>query len=191
MIKTSTFDLLDAEFTSEVTDYLSIKDKHRYSISNETFNLDPTYWQDYYKKINDFKCTFSWDEFKLDSRPDLNTLIPTNDIGIYMFIVKPLDLIYDLPKFVIYVGISGEKGSNRPLKDRIGDYLNFNIIKKRSSLHRLLCKYYSQAYVAYSTVNIKWQDVEEMEKAFHGFFMPIGNKRDFPVKIKKIKNSFQ
>ena len=190
MIKTSTFDLLDAEYTAEVGDYLAAKDKHRYTLSNETFNLDPKYWKDYYQIINDFKCTFSWGEFKFDSRPDLNTLIPSNDIGIYMFIIKPMDLIFDLPKFVIYVGISGEKGSNRPLKDRIGDYLNFNIIKKRGCLDRLLCKYYNQAYVAYSTVNVKWQDVEEIEKAFHGFFMPIGNKRDFPVNIKKIKNSF-
>lgn len=190
MIKVSTFDLLDSAYTNEVVNYLDLEDKLRYKNSEETFILDPNYWEKYHQIITSFNCAFNWNEFKFDSRPDLNTLILTDDIGLYMFVIKPLGLICDLPKFVIYVGISGENGSNRPLKDRLGDYFNFNTIKKRKKLHRLLSKYYGEAYVTYSTVNISWQNLEELEKAFHGFFIPIGNDRDFPVQIKNIKRAF-
>jgi hypothetical protein len=190
MIKTKTFDLLDAEYTREVVDYLSLDDKLRYKNSEESFILDPNYWEKYHRIIDSYKCKFSWNEFKFDSRPDLNTLITSTGIGVYMFIIKPPNLIYALPSYVIYVGISGEKGSNRPLRDRLSDYLNYKNIKKRKKLHRLLSKYYGEAYVAYSLVNIKWQDLEKVEKAMHGFFMPIANERDFPVEIKTIKKSF-
>ena len=190
MIKNSTFDLLDASYTTEVVDYLALDDKLRYKNSEETFILDPNYWEKYYQLIASFNCTFNWHEFKFDSRPDLDTLILSNDIGLYMFIIKPLGRICDLPKYVIYVGISGEKGSNRPLKERLNDYLNFNVIKKRKKLHRLLSKYYGEAYVSYTTVNITWQQLEQLENALHGFFVPIANDRDFPVEIKNIKKAF-
>jgi hypothetical protein len=190
MIKPITFDLLDASYTNKVVDYLSLNDDLRYKNSEETFILDPNYWEKYHKIITQFNCNFNWNEFKFDSRPDLNSLILNNDIGLYMFVIKPLGLIYDLPKFIIYVGISGEKGSNRPLKERLNDYLNYNNIKKRKKLHRLLSKYYAETYVVYTTVNVSWQNLEEIEKALHGFFVPIANDRDFPIQIKKIKNAF-
>lgn len=190
MIKTKTFDLLDAEYTREVVDYLSLDDKLRFKNSEETFILDPNYWEKYYRIIDSYNCNFNWQEFKFDSRPDLNSIITSNDIGVYMFIIKPNNLIYGNPSYIIYVGISGEKGSNRPLKDRIGDYLNYNNINKRKKLHRLLSKYYGEAHVAYSLVQIPWQDLEKVEEALHGFFMPIANDRDFPVGIKSIKKSF-
>lgn len=190
MIKDSTFDLLDASYTSHVVDYLSLQDEYRYQNSEETFILDPNYWEKYYRIINATGCAFNWQEFKFDSRPDLNAIIPSNDIGIYMFVIKPVNRINDLPKFVIYIGISGESGSNRPLKERLADYLNYNIIKKRGKIHRLIKKYYGETYVSFSTVNVTWQVLEEIEEALHGFFVPIGNTRDFPVDIKLIKKSF-
>lgn len=190
MIQTKTFDLLDAEYTREVVDFLSLDDKFRYKNAEETMILDPNYWEKYYRIIQSYDCNFNWNEFKFDSRPDLNALIQTNDIGVYMFIIKPINLIYGEPSYVIYVGISGEKDSNRPLKDRIADYLNYNNIKKRKKLHRLLSKYYGEAYMAYSVVNVSSQQLKEVEKALHGYFMPIANDRDFPVGIKNIKKSF-
>jgi hypothetical protein len=140
MIRDSTYDLLDASYTTHVVDFLSLKDEYRYKNSEETFILDPNYWEKYYRIINATGCVFNWQEFKYDSRPDLDKLIPSNDIGIYLFIIKPQNRINDFPKFVVYVGISGEDGSNRPLKDRLADYLNFNVIKKRHKIHRLIKK---------------------------------------------------
>ncbi len=190
MIRDSTFDLLDASYTAHVADYLSLKDEYRYQNSEETFILDPNYWEKYYRMIDATGCNFNWQEFKYDSRPNLDTLIPSNDIGVYLFVIKPQNRINDLPKFVIYVGISGEDGSNRPLKERLADYLNYNVIKKRHKIHRLIKKYYAQTFVSYSTVNVTWQVLEEIEEALHGFFVPIGNTRDFPIDIKLIKKSF-
>lgn len=190
MIRDSTFDLLDANYTTHVVDYLSLKDELRYKNSEETFILDPNYWEKYYLIINQTGCVFNWEEFKFDSRPNLDTLIPSDDIGIYLFVIKPPNRINDLPKFVVYVGISGEDGSNRPLKERLNDYLNYNVIKKRKKIHRILKKYYAEAYVSYTTVNVTWQVLEQIEEAMHGFFVPIANDRDFPVEIKSIKKSF-
>ena len=190
MIKPKTFDLLDAGYTREVTDYRLLEDKLRYKNSEEAFILDPNYWEKYYQLIQSYNCNFNWNEFKFDSRPDLDNLIPSNDIGVYMFLIRPNHSIYAHPSYIIYVGISGEKGSNRPLKERITDYLYYNNIKKRKKLHRLLSKYYKETYVAFSLVKIPWQDLENVEEALHGFFMPIANDRDFPVGIKNIKKSF-
>ncbi|WP_298487001.1 hypothetical protein [uncultured Maribacter sp.] len=190
MVTTKTLDILDAEYTTIVKKYKELEDNLRYKNSEETFILDPIYWEKYQNEIDALNCVLDWKEFKFDSKPNLETLIPTNEIGIYMFTVKPNNLIYDFPKYVIYVGISGEKGSNRPLKERLNDYFNFNEIKKRKKLHRLLSKYFKNTHVAYSTVNITWQNLEKLEKAFHGFFLPIGNSRDFPVDIKTIKDAF-
>lgn len=190
MVKTTTLDILDAEYSKEVDNFNNLDDEFRFKNSEEIFILDPIYWEKYYQEIKNINCTFDWKEFKFDSKPNLDTLIPSNDIGIYMFTVKPHNLFYDFPKFVIYIGISGEKGSNRSLKDRLNDYFNFNSVKKRKKLHRLLKKYFKHTHVVYSTVNISWDKLEKLEKAFHGFYFPIANSRDFPVEIKQIKNAF-
>jgi len=75
--------------------------------------------------------------------PDFDKTIATDDIGIYLFVIRPEERILELPQFVMYVGIAGEGGSNRPLKTRLSDYYNINNIRKRKKLHSMLKKYYN------------------------------------------------
>lgn len=187
MVKAKTFDLLDSHFNSELTNFYSIPDKDRWDNTRVEFHLDAQYWSEYYKLISSYK--FDWKEFKFSDNPDLNALIPSDDIGIYLFIVKSHNLIYDLPKYVFYVGISGEDDSDRPLKERLNDYFNLGNIKKRSKLERLMNRYYKNLYVVFNVFDksdINSAQLMELEENLHGFFLPPANDRDFPVRIKTI-----
>lgn len=187
-MKKSTLDLLDSEYKKKESYYRNLESNYRRQASEEKFIIEPEYWEEYYKKLSVY--TFSWQEFKFSEMKDLDTEITQNDIGLYMFVVKANQLICDMPKFVIYVGISGEKGSNRSLKDRLKDYFNFNKVKKRNKLHRLISKYYSNIYINYCFPTKNYKDLENIEEYLHGFFYPICNDRDFPIGIKKTKGAF-
>ena len=187
-MRLKTFDLLDKELTREESEFLALKDQYRHNYAEVPFKLDPTYWKKYYSEIN--RYTYNWNEHKYSVKPDFNKLIPTTDIGIYMFIIKAPDLVSMLPQFVLYVGISGETGSGRALRDRLKDYYSISSIKKRKKIHRLLCQYYGHTYIKYSLLpNISSNDLEKLEKDFHGFFYPPAGGRDYPVDMKQIKNA--
>jgi hypothetical protein len=184
-----TFDLLDAHFIKEnKRDYKSLKSNPRFASSKEEVIIDPQYWEDYYPLIS--TITFNWKEFKYSSRPNLNKLITNDDPGMYIFYIKPPNTILDMPKFVLYVGISNENNSNRPLKVRLSEYFRVKEIKKRSSLHRLLVKYYDYTYVAFSTLQLNTAKIKALETSVLGFFYPLTNKDDFPVEIKAPKKAF-
>ena len=188
MIKLQTFDLLDKELTREVDEFLKYKDEVRWDMSGIEFKLDPVYWDRFYPEIS--KHTFNWEEFKFSNFPNLDKKIPTDDVGIYLFVVKAPNLIINLPQYVLYVGISGEGGSNRPLKQRLNDYYYLGQIKKRNKLHRLLKRYYNHVYIKYSLMpGISSSDLEQLEEDFHGFFIPPAGDRDFPADIKQLKKS--
>ncbi len=187
MVTLATFDLLDKELTRKAKSFLAMEDEYRWDSSEVPFHLDPSYWDEFYSKINVHLSKFNWSEFKYSKYQNLNSVIATNDIGIYLFVVRPDNMILSLPQYVMYVGISGEKGSNRPLKDRLGDYFNIGNIRKRKKLHSMLNKYYNNTWVVYTTINkITSTELEQLEKDFHGFFIPPAAERDFPVKMKSI-----
>jgi hypothetical protein len=95
-----------------------------------------------------------------------------------------------MPKFVIYVGISNANGASRPLRDRLTDYFSLSKLKKRTSLDRLLVKYYKHTYIAYSTLTISSAAMLALEKNVIGYYYPIANKDDFPAEISKVKKAF-
>jgi hypothetical protein len=187
MVTKETFDILDNYFKEEVNKHANLDDMDRWDTTMVPFHLDPTYWNLYYERVKHF--TFTWKEFKYSDLPDLTKLIPTDDIGIYMFIVRSSFLIYGLPQFLLYIGIAGEKESERPLRERLNDYFNLNSIKKRNKFHRLIKRYYLNTYVAFSIIDkniVSSFQLEQLEKDLHGFFIPPANERDFPVEIKPI-----
>ncbi|MDB5124833.1 MAG: hypothetical protein JWP94_2962 [Mucilaginibacter sp.] len=187
MITLATFDILDKELTRDVSSYLAITDDYRWKNSQIEFQLDPSYWNEFYAKLKKHLGKFAWKEFKYSVFPDLDKTITTDDIGIYLFVIRPEQRILDLPQFIMYVGIAGEGGSNRPLKTRLSDYYNINNIRKRKKLHSMLKKYYNNTWVIYSLLpTITYVELEQLEVDLHGFFIPPANERDFPVKIKNI-----
>jgi hypothetical protein len=183
----ATFDLLDKELSRDVKEFTILTDKYRWTNTAISFHLDTKYWEEYFGRIKPFIPKLNWQELKYSEHHDLKKVITTKDIGIYMFVIRPSDRIFNKPEFVMYVGIAGEGGSNRPLRERLNDYFHIDSIKKRSKLHSMLQKYYYNTWIVYSTIKkITAPELEQLEEDFHGYFLPPAAERDFPVLIKRI-----
>jgi hypothetical protein len=190
-MKTATLDVLDKEITQEFQDWQYPEFEKRKRNYTEDIVLDIPNWEKYYADIEQY--SLQWNEFKYDSInnvAELDQIIRENHTGFYMFIVKPNNSIYDMPKNVFYVGMSGENNSNRPLKERLKDYYNLDKIKKRNAVIRLLHKYYPNVYIAYSLYNESTNILKQIESSLIGFFYPLCNKDDFPVELKNDKKAF-
>ena len=184
MVTFETFDVLDKHLKAESGQIQSLDDEKRWDMLKIEFHLDSLYWNKYYSEIS--KHTFNWNEIKYAEHNNMDSKITTDDIGIYLFVVKPDNMVLNMPQYVLYVGISGENDSGRPLKDRINDYFNLGKIKKRNKLHRALKRFYNNVYIYFSTVSINSDELEKLEKDMHGFFIPPTGDRDYPIEIKKV-----
>jgi len=94
-----------------------------------------------------------------------------------------------LTKFVAYVGIAGERESNRTLKERLADYFGLPGLKKRRNVHSLAYQYYRNAYIVFSPLSVTSKELSEIETSLHGYFHPPVSDRDFPPEIKNQKRS--
>jgi hypothetical protein len=191
MAKSRTLDVLDSYIIPEYNDWANIKFKIRKRNYTEGLLFDLINWDKYYKEIEPYGLI--WSEFKYNQIQDLNEIdliISDNKTGFYMFVVKPNNPIYDMPKNVFYIGMSGENNSRRPLKDRIKDYYEIERIKKRDAVVRMIEKYYPNIYVAYCLCDQNTSVLKEIESSLIGFFYPIVNKDDFPGDLKPEKKAF-
>jgi hypothetical protein len=197
-LRKKTIDLLDAHITSENDGYIGGNEYSRNKVFTENFRLDSVNWETYHAAFSTtltaHGITPVWDEFKyvdvFTQRDLIEKKITTNDTGIYLFIVKSQHQIYDYSRFVLYVGISGENGSGRPLKDRLQDYFRLTSISKRDAVLRMLEKYKNNVHIAYFLANVNYTILKELESALIGFFYPLANKDDFPIELQPSKKSF-
>ena len=137
----------------------------------------------------------NWREYRyaeIQRRKDLDLFIPDDEPGIYVFYARPDRLIYNFPQFPLYNGISNERNSLRPLRERLKDYLPTALskIKKRKNIHRMLRLYYEHIWVAFAFSEATSADLEEVEKLLHGFIYPCFSRRDFPPEIKEQQQAF-
>jgi hypothetical protein len=186
-----TFDVLDAGISDKYNAYIASLPEMRERFFTESFWLDAPNWEKYHAQLA--AINFNWKEFKYSEitvTNQIENIITTDETGIYMLFVKPINQIYDMPKFVLYVGIAGENNKSRPVRERLKDYFNFNSIKKRDAIIRLLQKYYKNTYIAYSLLNANTTELKRIETALLGYFYPKPNKDDFPLELKPIKKSF-
>ncbi len=186
----ATLDLLDRELGQKADYYHSLASEVRFRFLREEFLMDRHYWEKFHPLIDKHKL--DWKEFKYSdiNKPDsLDTLIADNSIGVYLFIIRAANMYLDMPKYVFYVGISGEKGSDRPLRERLKDYFRLSQVKKRKKVHRLLAMYHRNVYVQYATTSIPYTELENLETNLHGFFYPICNERDFPLELKELRQA--
>jgi len=188
----ATLDVLDQNLSRDYNDNINLKSEHKFKFYKEELLLDPQNWDHYHNLLSSYN--FKWTEFKYNDitsgRIDISNVINQNHTGVYLFIVKGNQLIYDLPRFVLYVGIAGENDSARSLKDRLSDYFRIEQIKKRGKVHTLLKKYYNNVYIAFSYMQKPAQELKDIEKYLHGFFYPIYCDRDFPAELKQLKKAF-
>jgi len=176
--------LLDANLSGGYVQDMALEPANHELVYRKTFAISPKYWEDYGPQISAVSLSWQWVRYKELNAHLGTTLKRANKSGIYLFVAKPNVTVEGLPGFVFYVGISGERGSNRPLRDRLTDYLRIESIKKREAVHRGLRQYYEYTWVCYSLVDLTFDKLMDLEKAFHGFFAPWAGKRDFPTPVK-------
>ncbi len=197
-LRKNTIDMLDASIRVEYDTIMSRSESSRNRELRESFRLDRQNWDLFYQRFNNAivnnGITLNWNQFKYtDVFTNLNlidSIITSNDTGIYMFIVQSQDELYNLSKYVMYVGISGENNSKRPLKIRLKDYFRIEQVRKRSAVLRLLERYKENIHVAFFLANTTTQILKELEQALIGFFYPPANKDDFPIELQPSKKAF-
>tara|TARA_R110002072_G_scaffold8726_3_gene43718 strand:- start:11358 stop:11918 length:561 start_codon:yes stop_codon:yes gene_type:complete len=165
--------------------FMSLGDVEHKKIAERTVTISPRYWSKYGPRIS--RIPLKWNEVKYSElqaylKADKNRAKKT---GVYVFLIRPEEQFFSTPKFVFYVGISGERGSDRPLRERLREYTHVSKIKKRDRVHQVLRYYYKSTYIQYAEVDATKVDLDGLENNLHGFFYPWASIRDFPVEIKK------
>lgn len=187
MIKQSTYDLLDASLRRDVDRYKGYPYKDRYKIFSHNIKVDPYWCEKKYVEIPKLEWV---GPFKYSDFPNFEQIITSDSVGLYMMYVRPNIMIEDMPQHVMYVGISGEHGSLRPLKDRLMDYFYIEKIKIRENVHTMLQLYYDNVYIKFTLFEGTYQQLEAVETALQEFYFPKFGKRDFEPQTKKAQSAW-
>ncbi len=195
-MKKPTLDILDA-ITPIYTDYQDLKpDIVRQKEYTSKFSLNNKAWETHYLELQ--TLTFNWNELKYsdvaEKKISLDQTVPKST-GVYIFIVKSNNAIYDLPKFVYYVGIAGAGGKKRTLNERLKDYFADSHLKKRDTVRIMIFKHFANVYIGYSPIKLTSKSkitLEQIETSLIGFFGThlLANKDDIPVSLKPQAKAF-
>lgn len=197
-MKKLTLDILDS-ITPEYNQYQSIRPlTARLNEYTSNFFLDNQSWNLHFAELSN--VNFNWQQLKYsevaDKKIQISKIVP-DSIGVYLFMVKPENLIFDSPKYIFYVGIAGaNKGGitgNRTLKDRLQDYFANSHLKKRDSVRIMIYKHYANIHIAYSPIVLPQnKSLEDIEKSLIGYFGThiLANKDDVPVNLKAQAKAF-
>ena len=189
----ATFDPFDAPLGDAYGHYQALGDADRFTLYRREFSVDPRKWSQH--KPAAWVLGLHWQEYRyadVQQRDDLEQLIPEDDPGIYIFYARPDRLVHRFPEFAFYVGISNERGTNRPLRERLKEYVPaaLSTIRKRQNIHRMLQLYYGQIWVAYALAPKSSSVLRRVEGQLHGFVHPCFSRRDFPADIKRQQQAF-
>lgn len=193
-MKKLSLDILDA-INPKYKEYQSISPLNvRYNEYTSQFSLNNQAWEEYITTIN--SVVFNWQEIKYEDVVNkvvsIEATVP-NNIGIYLFIVRPVKMVNEMPKFVYYVGIAGADGGTRTLKERLKDYFAESNLKKRDKVQILIYKHYKNLFINYSELTIPTGiTLEKIEQALIGFFGThlLANTDDIPVLLKQQAKTF-
>lgn len=189
----ATFDLFDATLGDAYNYWQALPDDVRFTSYRREFLIDPQHWTQH--KPADWVFALKWREYRyadIQKAEDLQRVIPEDSPGIYVFYTRPAQLVYQFPQFAFYVGISNEKNSRRPVRERLKDYVPAAIskIRKRENIHRMLQLYYGHIWVAFALSLARSKDLRKAEEHLHGYVHPCFARRDFPAKIKTQQKAF-
>ncbi|MEK7263870.1 MAG: hypothetical protein AAB071_05095 [Bacteroidota bacterium] len=192
-MKKPTLDILDA-ISPEYNQYQGIVPTiARQNEYTSQFSLNNQAWDLHHSELN---VPFTWKEFKysdvVNKIVKINTVVPKK-IGVYIFTVRPTNLVFGLPKYVYYVGIAGANGSTRTLRERLKDYFAKSHLNKRDVVRILIYKHYENIYVCYSSITLPLgTTIEQIEKSLIGFFGThlLANRDDIPVGLQPQAKAF-
>jgi len=184
----ATRDILDF-LSPEYEEYQKQSDVFYLKSSIQNIAIAPRYWDTYGAIL--FAYKFNWISVKyieLDKYLKVDRT-RASKCGIYLFSVGPRVHVKGLPECVFYVGIAGEHGSANPLRDRLRNYIQPSGIEKRDKVRTALQMYHQDVTIHYCEFD-DTNELSEIEKYLHGFYLPWANDRDFPVNIKRARNAF-
>lgn len=190
-MKQRTLDILDAELRVGFTHYSESPPVDRIKFYRREFLCDPTDWTRLYTLIS--KHTFNWQEFRFRdavANNDLDTRIPSTDPGLYIFYVRPENLLYRFPQLALYVGISNATGSRRPLRERLRDYMNLERVLKRQNVHQMLQLYYDHVWVTFSLLSLPPAQMRALETHIHDFLGPPFSKAAYSIGVRAAQNAW-
>lgn len=193
-MKKPTLDILDS-IDPEYNAYQSILPfTARFNEYTSGFSLNNQAWEEYFNELS--KIKFNWGEIRycdvVEKSVKIDSIVP-DSVGVYLFVVRPINLINDLPKFVYYVGIAGAGGGSRSLSTRLKDYFSRSNLKKRDAIRILIYKHYKNIFINYSTFILPaGMKIEDVEKSLIGYFGThlLANRDDIPVKLKPQSKAF-
>lgn len=193
MIERATLDIIDAAIPSDFRRWQARKDEIRFLPYRKSFLTDPVYWVRH--KPRDWAFALNWSEFRysdITTPADIDSRIQSDEPGLYIFYVRPDELMFRFPQFALYVGISNERGSNRPLRERLKDYLPTRIAGKlkRDNIDQMVQMYYGVLWIAYSLTSRSSNELVDLETKLHGFIYPCYARRDYPDDIRTQQRRF-
>ena len=188
-----TLDILDASIPDAFEMWQGYSDTVRFTAYRRDFTVDPKNWDRFTPE--DWVMGLDWKEFQYASINDKATLhgeMTSSEPGIYIFYTQAPKLLNGFPRFPLYVGIAGRRDSQRPLRDRIEDYLLHKIERreKRDNIDAMLRLYYRFVWVAYAYTTRPSSELEEAERQIHGYINPCYAIEAHPVEIKRQQRAF-
>lgn len=184
---------MDAPLGDAFEYWQGLTDQVRFGSYRRDFSVDPRQWAE--NCPPDWAFDLAWREYRyadVTTRSDLDRVITEDEPGLYVFYARPQRLVNRFPQFALYVGISNEGQSLRPLRDRLKDYLPTSLsqIRKRENVHLMIQLYYGSLWVAFTLMKDHASEVEELETKLHGYLHPCFARRDFPVGVKRQQKAF-
>ncbi len=196
MVTRATLDLLDAAIPTpdKYEQWRQLPDNVRFENYRKHFLTDPVFWGRHQPK--DWVFALSWNEYRyadVTTPADVDAKIGSDKPGVYIFYVRPTRIVYRFPQFAFYIGISNERGTNRPLRERLKDYIPTRVAAKlkRDNIDQMLQMYYGVLWVAYALAARPSSELVKLEKKLHGFIYPCYSRRDFPKDIQTQRRRFQ
>lgn len=190
-MKQSTLDILDSELRRGFTRYSAMPVIDRIKFYKREFLCDPTDWPRLYTTIS--QHTLNWQEFRFRdavANNDLDTRMPSTHPGLYIFYVRPENLIYRFPQLALYVGISNATGSRRALRDRLKDYMNLERVMKRQNVHQMLQLYYENVWVAFCYLSLSAAQMRDLETHIHDFLGPPFGRSAYSLAVRAAQNAW-
>lgn len=155
----------------------------RFKAERRSFYLSPDRWNNSRVKI-----PLEWAEIKFEQGSKAQ--VPDNG-GIYAFIVKHPNDHFPPHGFVMYIGITGERGKERTLRDRFGEYLYEKAKNKRVKLHFMLNKYKENLYFNYVALDAHDVDLSQLEIDLNDALVPPVGTKDFSAEIRQLRDALE
>lgn len=147
------------------------------------FVLSPKNWRNY-----TLTHRLTWQSVKFE---DANSATVPTEKGVYAFVVRHDNGYFPPHGFIMYIGITGIRGSKRTLRARYGEYVREKKRNKRSHIHFMLNAYEDDIFFFYAPVTDTAVKLDELEKALNDAIVPPMNKKDFSAEMRSVIGAFR